>query len=259
MRKFFIKEKIVWEGCEMKDGPNGDVRLEIRDKNYHHIARVLRMKVGDRILLGDATGLTYEALIEEFTDESVFLRVIEKLKDNSEPGVHIRLFQALPKQGKMEQIIQKSTELGVSEIIPVTSARCVSRFRDEQDKAKKIGRWQKIAEEAAKQAGRGRIPQVGPALSFEEALELCPKDALKVFPWEKEKELSLKSFLQASGTDGKPKEICFFIGPEGGFTPEEAAMADQKNFQTVSLGPRILRTETAGPAVIAMLTYEFDL
>ena len=166
-----------------------------------------------------------------------------------EPRIKITLAQALPKSSKMDDIVQKSTELGVFEIIPVTTERSIP-------KSDKSERWNKIAKESAEQSGRVHVPQIKNTVSFDELLKSCENYGLKLLPWECENSRSLKTELV---NNKNASSVLILIGPEGGFSPKEAEKASLKGFKSVSLGKRILRTQTAGPATLAMILYEMEL
>lgn len=215
-----------------------------------HIASVLRMRAGDEVLLIDGAGGEYVSRIESVSQEEVRLRVTDRRSCASEPDVHVTLFQCLPKQGKMELIIQKCVELGVWEIVPTVSRRCVVKPDGMQNK---LVRYNKVSREASKQCGRAVAPEVT------EPRELAKTDFsgfdLVLIPYENEDELTLKSLLRGAAA---PKSIAVVIGPEGGFDPREVERVVSLGGHAVSLGKRILRTETAGLACIAQIMYELE-
>jgi len=229
-----------------------DRTITIFGEDAVHIGRVLRHKPGDILTLCDGNGLDYLVEIEKITANEVLTRIIE-VKDNStEPPVHITLFQGLPRADKMEFIIQKSVELGVGRIVPVLTERTVVRLDKPKDVENKLKRWQRISKEAAKQSNRGVIPEVSVPLGFGEALKLARETELAIIPYEKEEQNSLKQHIMSKCI----RTVSVMIGPEGGFTEKEAEEASKCGIKPVTLGPRILRTETAGIAVLAMLMYE---
>lgn len=233
------------------DPPSGDF-VVLSGENAQHICRSLRMAPGESLTLCDSHGTDYKGVIRCTDGQTVTVDLLSKEASRTEPSVFVRLYQALPKGDKMEWIIQKAVELGVGEIIPVLSSRCVSR-PDEKTMAKKIARWQKIAEEAAKQCGRGRIPTVRPLLPFSLAVQSLAKTELGLFLYEKGGE-PFKKVLSVPA-----KEIGFLVGAEGGFSPEEAQQIQETGpICTVSLGTRILRCETAPLAALAALMYQSD-
>ena len=228
-----------------------------------YLADVLRMQVGECICLCDGARTDFTGKITELTRSRVTVELIKRERNNTEPPYEAVLYQALVKGDKMDMIIQKSVELGVSKIVPVSCSRSIVRL-DGKDIEKKIARWQKIAEEAARQCGRGVIPKIEAPISFTAALEQAAKKSDLVFlPWEGEKSRPLSTLLDEfavnlpSGEPGLPV-LSFFIGPEGGFDPHEIDRAESSSVKTVTLGRRILRTETAGIAVLSMFIYRLE-
>lgn len=217
----------------------------IKGNDANHITRSLRIKKGEEIIICDTKGNDYKCITESFGDE-VVCKVLEKYKSNTEPDVFVTLYQALPKQDKMEMIIQKSVELGVSKIVPVLSKRCVSRPQEKSMK-KKLERYSKISREAAKQSGRGIIPQISDMLSYKEAVNLSSIDDLSLICYEGGgKNLSEINYNNI-------KTISIFVGGEGGFDTDEIDFATQHNLIRIGLGPRILRCETAPLAALSIL------
>jgi len=233
-----------------------DAHITICGEDAKHISKVLRMKAGDMITLCDGCGSDYEAKIEKSDKDSVSASIISQKKSESEPDIEITLFQALPKSGKMEYIIQKCTELGINKIIPCIMDRCVVKLNSEADEKKKVERWQAVAKAAAKQSGRGIIPQIGMPVSFRAAIEEMRTQDLAFVPYENESGTTLKNVLRNSED---VTSAAFIIGPEGGFSEEEIALARKSGMESVSLGKRILRTETAAEVVLSMMNYEFEL
>ena len=230
----------------------GDV-VVITGSDAHHISKTLRMKKGERLTLTSSDSTDYQAVIENFSESDVFLRVESLSRNESEPPVFSRLFQALAKGDKMDVVIQKAVELGVSEFYPVASARCVVQA-DEKKAQKKHERWQRIAEEAAKQCGRGIIPQVYPIISFKDAVLEMKKSELYFICYEASLDKNPRALFSASSF----ASLAFFIGPEGGISPEELEFAHSEGVRDVTLGKRILRTETASSTVLSMLLYETE-
>lgn len=218
----------------------------ISGEDAKHISTVLRMKTGDKAVLCDNSENDYLCEIESATKEQVVFSVLDKQKNEAEPSVRLRLFQCVPKSDKMEFIVQKATELGASEIIPVLSKRCVSR-PDEKTAIKKALRYQKIAEEASKQCGRGKIPEIKPMMTFREAVKAYSSDGRGIL------------FYECGGAtvseiiSDKPSVINIFVGSEGGFEHEEALFAEENGIFLATLGKRILRCETAPVAAISVL------
>lgn len=225
---------------------SGDI-VTLTGEDAAHISRSLRMRPGEMLTLSDGAGTDYEAELVE-TGSEVVARILSRSPCKAEPQAKITLFQAMPKGDKMEFIIQKATELGVSVIQPVLTSRCVSR-PDEKSMKKKLERYRKIAQEAAGQSGRGIIPQVLPLITLSQAAEQMP--AKTIFFYEKGGER-----LSAIVTP-QDKEIGMIVGSEGGFSQEEADFLAGKGAFTATLGARILRCETApiaGLSVILSLT-----
>jgi len=207
-------------------------------------------RVGSIVTLTDCTGKDFRGRVLSLSDGRASLLTFEALLSSTESSIEILLFQALPEKERMELIIQKTTELGVSTIIPFQSTRSTS-LEERDSKQKKSHRWQEIAIKAVQQSRRGRVPKVEAYHSFEEALELCRGEGLRILLWEKEGEplkKTLKSHL--------PKKIYAMVGPEGGFTEGEVKLAKDRGFVPIKLGQRILRTETAAITLIGILQYE---
>lgn len=230
-------------------------RILIDTEDVLHIKKVLRMNVGDKLLICDSTGSDYETEISEINEKTILCNILNKKKSDTEAETEITLYQGIPKGSKMELIIQKNTELGIKKLVPVSMQRCVSRFENKKAAEKKVQRWQKIAEEAAKQSGRGIIPEICMPQTLKEAAESIRLSDLAFVPYECEEKASLKQLLKAHENI---KTLSFLIGPEGGFDISEIELLKQYNINTVTLGKRILRTETAGMAVTAMLMYEYE-
>lgn len=214
-----------------------------------HISRVLRMKVGELLTACDTKGYDYDCLIESLSDREVSLRVLEVRPSQSEPDVRVSLYQAMPKGDKLELIIQKSVELGVDSITPVMTRRCVSK-PDSKSMAKKLERYNRIALEAAKQSGRGKVPQVCPMLDLPQALDEMAQTSCPILFYEN------ATAPAKQVIDGAGKEIAVLIGSEGGFDESEVELAIQKGCQVLSLGKRILRCETAPLAALSIIMFE---
>ena len=228
-----------------------DTKIYITGDDVKHISKVLRLRTGDEITVCDGAGTDYECEISEISADRVSADVSEIHKNCAESEICLTLYQGITKGDKMDYIIQKCVELGVSKIVPVLTKRAVSRPLDGD---KKIIRWQKIAAEAAKQCGRGMIPEVGKICTFEETINFAAEDksSLNLMPYECERERHLREALNTY----KGKIVNVFIGPEGGFDDSEVGIARAKGFKTITLGPRIMRTETAPIAVAAAIMYE---
>lgn len=225
----------------------------ITGENYKHLVKVLRLHKGDKILLADGSGKQCEAEIKEINSENVLVEILREKEKSPEPPVNVTLLQGLPKKDKMELIIQKGTELGMHALVPIECARATLKLDSKRAVSRK-SRWQKIALEASKQCQRALIPEIGEICSLKEALNALAADLI-LFLWEDENTVTLKESLHNISTD-KIKTVAVAIGPEGGWAPEEVQLAHEYNAEVVSLGPRILRTETAGIAVITMLLYQ---
>lgn len=236
MPRFFVEslagDPIVIEG--------GDAR---------HIALSLRMKQGEELILCDGKGTEAVCAVASLCPESVVLDVKERRASETEPKTRVTLYQALPKADKMEYIVQKAVELGVYRIVPVLTSRCISR-PDEKTAAKKRERLCKIAAEAAKQSGRGIIPEVDGVLTFKNAVKEMSTAGLPIFFFE-HASLPLRKYMEKY-TGG---DIAVMVGAEGGFSDEEAAFAEENGLLSASLGPRILRCETAPVVALAAIMY----
>ena len=231
--------------AEVRDAADELVRLEPEDAR--HALTVLRLRPGDAVELLRGEG-RYEAVIDRVTDGDVLCRVTRPLP-GTEPRLKITLYQGLPKAEKLELIIQKAVELGAERVVPVAMRRCVSRL-DAREGAKKRERWQRIAREASKQSGRCVLPQVEAPLTLRELpARLAAHDA-SIVPWEEARALSLTGFRQAQPA---VRSLGVVIGPEGGIAPEEISLLSEAGCLPVTLGPRILRTETAGLAALSAL------
>jgi 16S rRNA (uracil1498-N3)-methyltransferase len=242
-----------------KDLEENQRSVKLLGDDAHHIQNVLRQKTGDEILLCSSSGLEHICRIKEFLPGQVILSVESSRVNQTEPAYHVTLYQGLAKGDKLDMIVQKAVELGVFRIVPVKCQRSVVQL-DPADAARKTARWSRIAAAAAKQCGRGRIPQVAEPLDFTAAVAEASQAAIRLLPWEAERKQGIRAFLEKwpEEANKQPLTISLIIGPEGGFTEDEAALAVQSGFQAVTLGQRILRTETAGLAVLAMLAYRFD-
>ncbi len=230
-----------------------DTQIIIDNEDVKHISRVLRLGVGDTIEVCDGRGFDYKAEIEAVEDKKIICKILDRVKSVTEPNIEVTLFQGLPKASKMDYIIQKTTELGITRIVPCALSRCVVKLENGKAESKKTERWQKVAEAAAKQSGRGIIPEVTMPFTLDAAIEEMKKCDICFVPYECEEETSLKSVLLSAK---KPKTVGYIIGPEGGFDLAEIDKLKAAGVPAVTLGRRILRTETAGEAVLSMLMYE---
>lgn len=225
--------------------------LVVSGEDVRHLVRVLRLGPGDRFLACSGSQEMI-AEIERVDRGEVRARIVSRRPSLADPPVTVTLVQGLPKGEKMDLIIQKCTEIGVGRIIPVITERCVVRWDAVKAGARRT-RWEKIAREAAEQCGRGSAPRVGEVTGLREALEQVAASDLCLLAWEGERGSGLKETLRKNPA---AREVALLVGPEGGFGPGEVEMAFRAGFQPVSLGPRVLRTETAGPAALAMILYE---
>lgn len=241
MPKFFVKSEDI-----------NDHTVTLAGENANHIGNVLRAKTGDMITVCDGEGRDYECEITEITKKYVMAKITDIFTNDNEPDIKITLYQGLPKADKMELVIQKCIEIGVDRIVPVKTEHTVVKLDGKEDK--KLLRWNKIAEAAAKQCGRGKIPVVDRVMNFKEAVDEGSSLDGAVIPYEKEREHSLKSFAK----EFKGRSIGVFIGPEGGFSNAEIEYALDKGVKSVTLGKRILRTETAGLVASVILLYELE-
>lgn len=244
MYQFFVEEEQVHSDS-----------ISITGGDVNHIKNVLRMKNGEKIRVSSKSGQAYFCHISSVLDDEVIAAIDSADETGTELDNHIVLYQGLPKGDKMELIIQKAVELGVSEIVPVAMKNCVVKL-DEKKAQSKCKRWQAIAESAAKQSKRTVIPQIQMPLSWKQALEEAKELDVVLVPYENERGMEATREIFRSIPEGA--SIGVMIGPEGGFSPEEIAQLD-KDMHRISLGRRILRTETAGMATLSMLIYELDI
>lgn len=230
-------------------------RIVITGSDVNHIKNVLRMTVGEEINVSNGIdGKEYRCAIEELGDEIVCsLRFIKE--ENIELPCKVYVFQGLPKADKMEMVIQKTVELGACEIIPVSMKRCVVKL-DEKRAAGKIARWNEIAKAAAKQSKRAIVPTVHEMLSFKQALEYADKLDIKLIPYEMAEGMDYTREVIEKIQPGQ--SIGFIIGPEGGIDDTELSAATKAGFDTITLGKRILRTETAGLTLMSILMYHLE-
>lgn len=223
---------------------------QIQGEAAHHLIHVLRIQIGKELLLADKTGICAKAMVDSINDGSLTVKVIEEVSPQGEPPVQITLVQALPKGDKMDWIVQKSVELGVTAIQPVMTQRIVVQYDQAKQKSRQQ-RWQKIATEAAQQCGRAAIPEVYPICSLKDFLR--DNQAMnRLMLYEEEHEQTLKHVLR----DCLTGSYALLIGPEGGLAEAEVALAHEAGFKGVTIGPRILRTETAALAGLTAILYE---
>ena len=242
MRRFFIEQTKIT-----------NTRIFITGSDAAHIKKVLRMKAGDRIGLFDGRGFEYEARIENLLAGSVEVSITKRFLSTSESPVQIIVAQALLKNKKMDILARQLTEIGITKLIPFTSIRSVPR-PDEKRLSARRKRWEKIATESLKQCRRGYVTEIGETITFNDIIKIDKCDFKIVF-WENE--LKPVSNADQQVYDGKCKKILSVLGPEGGFTEKEIEDARDWGFVTASLGPRILRAETAAVAACTILQYLF--
>ena len=241
MAKFFVSNNLI-----------KDDRVFIDGENVNHIINSLRCKIGEEIEISTGDGFDYLCKIEEISKDLVIAKIIDCFGNESEPNVKITLYQGLPKAEKMELIIQKCIELGIDEIVPINTDRTIVKLAGKEEK--KLDRWNKIAEAAAKQSRRGKVPKVRSIINFSKAIQQASKNDINIIPYEKEEKNNIKNIIK----DFNGKTIGIFIGPEGGFSEKEIEMAIENNIKPITLGKRILRTETAGFITTAILLYELE-
>lgn len=241
MHHFFV------EGSDI-DTDKRIVRLT--GDNYNHLKNVLRVRIGEKILISDGEGTDYECDVVEIHEESEILLHINFVEENHELPAEIYLFQGLPKQDKMELIVQKAVELGAHAVIPLDSKNTVVKL-DDKKAQKKTERWQAIAEAAAKQSKRSIIPEVMPVMKWKDAMEYVKGFDLKLIPYENAK--NIKHTMEELEKLPEHGKIAVFIGPEGGFSEQEVEDALQHGIEPVTLGKRILRTETAAITSLSVL------
>jgi len=240
MRRFFIDENAIIDNSAV-----------IAGNLFCHMTRVLRLKIGTRVLLSDGIGRRHVGVIDSIGKENLVIRLEESSLEPERPaGPLITLYQGLPKGSKMEFILQKCTELGVDALIPFVASRSIAQLPQDRG-ADRLGRWRRIVAEAARQSNRTSIPELLPAMDFSELLASADQ-TVKLLLWEEEKSNRLKSVL---GSLPLPESVAIMVGPEGGLSKDEVAAATRAGFIPVTLGARILRTETAGIALLAVLQF----
>lgn len=247
MQKFFVETNQIKEE-----------KIEIIGEDVNHIANVLRLQKEDEIIICNKDeNISYQAGIIKIEKDKVTCEIIEKIEETTESNIHVTIFQGLPKADKMEYIIQKSTELGVRKIIPVAMTRSIVKLNG-KDAIKKIERWNKIAEVAAKQSKRDIIPEVGMIQGIHQVAEKINEFDIFLIAYENEKEVTLKSVLRTIKLEQNNVKIGIVIGPEGGIEPKEVEELQEKGAQIITLGNRILRTETASLCILSNIMYELE-
>lgn len=247
MYKFFVNENQIEEN-----------KIKITGEDINHIKNVLRLEKEEKICVcNKEKGISFLCKIIDLNNELVLCEIIEEIIDTTETNCYIHLFQGLPKSDKFEVIIEKSTEIGVKEITPVSMKRSIVKL-DEKDKSKKLIRWQKIAEVAAKQSKRDSILKVNNVINFQNIFEKVKDYDILLVAYEEERENALKSTLNKLKSEKKDLKIAVIIGPEGGIDDTEINLCKNNNFISVSLGKRILRTETAPLVIASNIIYELE-
>ena len=225
--------------------------LVLTGEDARHISRSLRSRPGEQFTVCDGAGTDFLCEVTEITSEAVYLKVLEQTESRSEPPVEITLYQALPKSDKLELIVQKAVELGVSAVVPVLTERCISR-PDGKSMEKKLERLRRIAQEAAQQSGRGRIPEIRPLMEYAGALDDMKRAEQGILFYER------ADFPLGRALEGRPRTIAVLIGSEGGFSEREAEQAQKAGLAVCTMGPRILRCETAPMYALSAICYEYE-
>lgn len=246
MQRFFVEPHQIDEEAH---------QIHITGSDVNHISNVLRMKTGEELWISDGSKYEYRCTIESFEPDEVLLHIVYSQEPEYELPCRIYLFQGLPKADKMELIIQKAVELGAYEIIPVETKRCVVKL-DGRKSAKKTARWQQIAESAAKQSKRMLIPNVHEVLTFRETLKYAESMDVRLVPYELARGMQETKEILAGIEPGQ--SVGIFIGPEGGFEEKEIEAAIEGGAKPITLGRRILRTETAGLAILSVLMFQLE-
>ena len=253
MPKFFVKQEQI----------NGYIII-IQGQDVNHIKKVLRAKIGDELqICNSQNGENFLCDIKEIENENILCKIKQEIEEKVESNIEVTIFQGLPKADKMEYIIQKSVELGVYDITPVEMKRCVVKL-DEKDKNKKQVRWQKISEVAAKQCGRDIIPQINRIINTKNICELIKKYDIVLVAYENEKEKTLKEQLKLIKEKMQKLEkdelikIGIVIGPEGGLEERDVQDLKENGAKIITLGKRILRTETVALNVLSVIMYELE-
>lgn len=248
MPKFFVTEEQINKNL-----------IIIKGQDVKHIKNVLRQKVGDKITICNSSNKqNYLCEINKFDEENIYCNIIENIENNNETNLQVTIFQGLPKFDKMELVIQKTVELGAYSIKPVEMKRCVVKL-NEKDKIKKIERWQKISEVASKQCGRDIIPQINQITKIKDICKEISEFDLFLVAYENEEENALKFELKKiQKLEKNDLKVGVLIGPEGGIAPEEIEELKENGAKIITLGKRILRTETVALNVLSILMYEFE-
>jgi 16S rRNA (uracil1498-N3)-methyltransferase len=240
MHRFYVKSNQIQGQSVSITGPD-----------VNHIKNVLRMKQGDEIVICNGQGKDCYCIIDRVSEGEITANINSEQDTGTELKTKITLFQGLPKMDKMELIIQKAVELGVYEIVPIMTKRAIVKLDDKKKEEKKLERWQAIAEGAAKQSGRGIIPMIKPVQSYQEAIKNATSMGLGLIPYENA--MGMQYTKEIMSSLGQYASVGIFIGPEGGFEELEIELAKTNGIHPITLGRRILRTETAGLAILSMM------
>jgi len=246
MPKFFVKNNQIKES-----------KIIITGEDVNHIKNVLRLNIDDDLQICDLdTAINYTCGIYKIDIDKIECTIFNQIDSEAESNIHINIFQGIPKSDKMELIIQKCVELGVNEITPVEMKRCIAKVEDKA-KIKKIDRWQKISEVAAKQCGRDRVPKINDVVNIKKICNLVCEYDIVLLAYENEKENTLKKELfNLKNKSNKQLRIAIIIGPEGGIDKEEVGLLLANEVKSVTLGKRILRTETVAFVLTSIIMYE---
>ncbi len=244
MPRFFVDESQI---------VNDKIILD--KENSNHLSKVLRSKIGDKIDICNKKETDFECEIVEISKNEVVLKILNEYKNKTEPNIKVTLFQALPKASKMELIIEKCVEIGVSEITPIETIFCTAKKNDKAEN--KIARWQKISESASKQCNRGIIPKINNVMNIKDIKDEVDKFDIFLVAYEKEKDVKIKDYLKDI-ENKNINNIGIMIGSEGGFSEEEIDYLKELNIESISLTNRILRTETASLFLLTILMYQLE-
>ncbi|MGM0602129.1 MAG: RsmE family RNA methyltransferase [Bacillota bacterium] len=234
---------------------NSGESATISGKDYNHIKNSLRLKIGDRVILSNGSGIDMVAEIIDYQEDKVLLNIISSGESEAEAKLEIYIAQGLPKKSKMDLIVEKATEIGFYGLIPLESSRSIVKYNS-QKKSKKLARWQRVAEAAAKQSGRGIIPDILEFRTLEDLMEIRGDFDHIITFWEETENLTLKQYFTENIIKNRDK-LLVIIGPEGGFSTSEVEfLKNELQADILTLGPRIMRTETAGIVALSCLLYE---
>ncbi len=245
MTRFYVDKEMIYD----------DVAIITDDEDIYHFHKVLRARKGDHVEISDGVQYEYDCTVKKMTRKEITLDIVSRKEFDTEPELKVTIYQGVPKGGKMDDIIRKSIEIGVDKVVPVRTDRVDVNEKGRSNLSNRLIRWKKIRKEASKQCRRGIIPVVEDFITDDEMYKQLERYDLVIWPYELEKERTIKEKLR--GLEAKPKTVAIVIGPEGGFSAEEAAALEK--YEAVTLGKTTLRTETAGPVALAMVMYELEL